>query len=202
MTNSNSIIGSSSSNTSSNLVVVTTTTTTHSATGGVTYYANAHRQRGGICIGTIWCCIITSKNNHVNNSKQQQRSSMNQLFTNSFSNFIFRGGNTAVVDPCNIRNAIPMYCILMGSHVLYAYESETEYVRGDTPIHIWTIVGASVWFPHARKKTTTATASTTASAAAAAAALAVVLAVAVVVFLRAWGNQTDAPTMVHTYMDH
>ena len=128
--------------------ITTTSSTTSSSlvhSGGVTYYANAHRQRGGICIGTIWCCIISSKNNHVNNSKQQR----SNLFAHSLSN-LFRGGN-ATIDPCNIRNAIPMYCILIG-HVLYAYESEAEYIRGETPIHLWTIVGASIWFPQRKQQ--------------------------------------------------
>ena len=126
--------------------------TLHIHNGGVTYYANAHRQRGGICIGTIWCCIISSKNNHVNNSKHHHHSQRSNLFTvttNSLTN-LFRGGNNTVIDPCNIRNAIPMYCILIG-HVLYAYESEVEYLRGETPIHLWTMVGASIWFPQRKQ---------------------------------------------------
>jgi hypothetical protein len=106
---------------------------------GMTYFA-ANRQRGGICSGTIACCVVNSQSATTTSSGGKRLPVvLSSLFRST-------------VDPCDVRNATPIYCILTG-HVLTCFETESAYRRGDTPLYIWYIVGASAWVPQQQKST-------------------------------------------------
>jgi hypothetical protein len=104
---------------------------------GMTYFA-ANRQRGGICSGTIACCVVNSQSASASISGGKRL----PIVLSS----LFR----STIDPCDVRNATPMYCMLTG-HVLTCFESENAQSRGDTPLYIWYIVGASAWVPQQLK---------------------------------------------------
>ena len=105
---------------------------------GMTYFA-ANRQRGGICSGTIGCCVVNSQSASATLSGASKRLPV-------VLSSIFR----STIDPCDVRNATPFYCILAG-HVLTCYETESSFRKGDTPLYIWYIVGASAWVPQQQK---------------------------------------------------
>lgn len=82
------------------------------------------RRKHGVCLGTLWLGLEYQPNKSSDNSAKS-----------------FSTGNHSK----KIVTTLEL-CLLVGVH-METYECVQSYLKGDFPLHIWKIVGASAWNP-------------------------------------------------------